>query len=128
MASFLFTNAALLDPLKPDLLEDHSVLIEDGLVKEVSDRPLMSAAARTIDLKGKTLMPGLIDLHVHTIAIQYNLPGQVTLPNVFVTLKALPVLQGGPVGTSFPAWPNQDRIEPGQSGHQRLAGLGSTSV
>jgi imidazolonepropionase-like amidohydrolase len=94
MASFLFTNAALLDPLKPDLLEDHSVLIEDGLVKEVSDRPLMSAAARTIDLKGKTLMPGLIDLHVHTIAIQYNLPGQVTLPNVFVTLKALPVLQG----------------------------------
>ncbi|TDP61264.1 metal-dependent hydrolase family protein [Roseateles toxinivorans] len=94
MASFLFTNAALLDPLKPDLLEGHSVLIEDGLVKEVSDRPLKSAAARTIDLKGKTLMPGLIDLHVHTIAIQYNLPGQVTLPNVFVTLKALPVLQG----------------------------------
>ncbi|MFN9281691.1 MAG: amidohydrolase family protein [Betaproteobacteria bacterium] len=94
MASFLFTNAALLDPLKPDLLEGHSVLIEDGLVKEVSDRPLRSAAARTIDLKGKTLMPGLIDLHVHTIAIQYNLPGQVTLPNVFVTLKALPVLQG----------------------------------
>jgi imidazolonepropionase-like amidohydrolase len=94
MTSFLFTNAALLDPLKPDLLEGHSVLIEDGLVKEVSDRPLQSAAARTIDLKGKTLMPGLIDLHVHTIAIQYNLPGQVTLPNVFVTLKALPVLQG----------------------------------
>ncbi|MCE2658545.1 MAG: amidohydrolase family protein [Rubrivivax sp.] len=94
MTSFLFTNAALLDPLKPDLLEGHSVLIEDGLVKEVSDRPLKSAAARTIDLKGKTLMPGLIDLHVHTIAIQYNLPGQVTLPNVFVTLKALPVLQG----------------------------------
>ena len=94
MSSFLFTNAALLDPLKPDLLEGHSVLIEDGLVKEVSDRPLKSGTARTIDLKGKTLMPGLIDLHVHTIAIQYNLPGQVTLPNVFVTLKALPVLQG----------------------------------
>jgi imidazolonepropionase-like amidohydrolase len=94
MASFLFTNADLLDPLKPDLLEGHSVLIEDGLVKEVSDRPLKSAAARTIDLKGKTLMPGLIDLHVHTIAIQYNLPGQVTLPNVFVTLKSLPVLHG----------------------------------
>ena len=30
MASFLFTNAALLDPLQPDLLEGHSVLIEDG--------------------------------------------------------------------------------------------------
>lgn len=94
MSSFLFTNAALLDPLQPHLLEGHSVLIEDGLVKEVSDRPLKSAAARTIDLKGKTLMPGLIDVHVHTIAIQLNLPGQVMLPNVFVTLKALPILRG----------------------------------
>lgn len=94
MSSFLFINATLLNPLQPDLLEGHSVLIEDGLVKEVSDRPLKSAVARTIDLKGKTLMPGLIDLHVHTIAIQLNLPGQVTLPNVFVTLKALPILRG----------------------------------
>ncbi|MEB0060280.1 amidohydrolase family protein [Variovorax sp. LG9.2] len=94
MASFLFINASVLDPLNPELLEGHSVLVEDGLVKEVSDRPLQSSAARTIDLRGKTLMPGLIDLHVHTIAIQYNLPGQVTLPNVFVTLKALPILRG----------------------------------
>lgn len=94
MESTLFTNCALLDPLQPELLEGQHVLVEDGLVREVSDRPIQSSTARVIDLKGKTIMPGLIDLHVHTVAIQLNLPGQVTLPNVFVTLKALPILRG----------------------------------
>ncbi len=94
MGSTLFTNGALLDPLQQDLLEGHNVLIEDGVVREISERPIKSASARTIDLKGKTVMPGLIDLHVHTIAIQLNLPSQVVLPNVFVTLKALPILRG----------------------------------
>ena len=94
MRTTLFTNCALLDPLQPELLEGQHVLVEDDLVREVSDRPIKSATARVIDLKGKTLMPGLIDLHVHTVAIQLNLPGQVTLPNVFVTLKALPILRG----------------------------------
>ena len=65
MESILFKNAALLDPARSELLEGHDVLVEDGLVKEVSDRPLSAARARVIDLKGKTLMPGLIDLHVH---------------------------------------------------------------
>lgn len=94
MGSTLFTNGALLDPLQPELLEGQHVLVEDGQVREVSDRLIKSATARVIDLKGKTIMPGLIDLHVHTVAIQLNLPGQVTLPNVFVTLKALPILRG----------------------------------
>ena len=94
MESTLFTNCALLDPLQPELLEGQHMLVEDGQVREVSDRPIKSATARVIDLKGKTIMPGLIDLHVHTVAIQLNLPGQVTLPNVFVTLKALPILRG----------------------------------
>ena len=82
MESTLFKNAALLDPARPELLlEDHDVLVENGLVKEVSDRPLSAASARVIiDLKGKTLMPGLIDLHVHVIAVQLNLPQQMAMP------------------------------------------------
>ena len=109
MQSTLFTNCALLDPLQPELLEGQHVLVEEGIVREVSDRPIQSANARVVDLKGKTIMPGLIDLHVHTIAIQLNLPGQVTLPNVFVTLKALPILRGmlrrGFTTLAAPAWP-----------------------
>ena len=94
MPSILFKNAALLDPLQPELLEGHDVLVEDSLIKEVSDRPIKATADRTIDLKGKTLMPGLIDLHVHTIAIELNLAQQVHMPNVLVTLRSTLLLRG----------------------------------
>jgi len=34
------------------------VLIENGRIKEVSDKPLTSSFARIVNLAGKTLMPG----------------------------------------------------------------------
>lgn len=94
MPSILFKNAALLDPLQAELLTGHDVLVEGDLVKEVSDRPIKATADRTIDLKGKTLMPGLIDLHVHTIAIELNLAQQAKMPNVLVTLRSTLILKG----------------------------------
>ena len=93
MDSILFTNAGLLDVERGELREAHHVLVENGLIKEVSDRPLKSAAAREIDLRGKTLMPGLIDLHVHVIAVQLNLSQQVHMPNVLVTLRSVPIMR-----------------------------------
>ncbi|MDQ0588515.1 metal-dependent hydrolase family protein [Variovorax paradoxus] len=90
----LFRNAHLLDPLRGELLEGHDVLVEEGVVREVSDKPLQSQAARVIDVKGKTLMPGLIDLHVHVIAVELNLARQVHMPNVLITLRSVPMLRG----------------------------------
>ena len=92
VSSVLFSNAALLDPLHDELLEDHHVLVEDGVVKEVSDRPLRSRSARTIELAGRTLMPGLIDLHVHVMATQLDLAAQAGLPDALVTMRAVPLL------------------------------------
>lgn len=93
MQSILFSNAAVLDPARGELREAHHVLVEDGLIKEVSDKPLQSAASQVIDLKGKTLMPGLIDLHVHVVAVQLNLSQQVHMPNVLVTLRSVPIMR-----------------------------------
>lgn len=53
MSTILFKNAALLDPLRPELLEGHHVLVEDRLIKEVSDRPIEAAADRIIDLRAR---------------------------------------------------------------------------
>jgi imidazolonepropionase-like amidohydrolase len=90
----LFRNANLLDPQRPELLEDHHILVEGGVVREVSDKPIHSPSARTIDVKGKTVMPGLIDLHVHVIAVELNLSRQVHMPNVLITLRSVPMLRG----------------------------------
>lgn len=94
MGAFLLVNGRLFDPLQAELQEGVQVLIEDGVVREVSDRPIQSPSASRVDLRGRTLMPGLIDLHVHVMASQLNLAAQVNLPNVFVTLRAVPILQG----------------------------------
>ncbi|EHK63841.1 metal-dependent hydrolase family protein [Achromobacter arsenitoxydans] len=92
MSAVLFKNANLLDPLQPDLLEGHHVLVEDGVIKEVSDKPIGAASARVIDAAGRTLMPGLIDLHVHVLATQLNLSTQGVLPDALVMMRAVPIM------------------------------------
>ncbi len=39
-------------------------------------------------------MPGLIDLHVHLVAVSMNLQSLANQPNVLVTLRSLPILNG----------------------------------
>ena len=48
------------------------MLIENGLIREVSDRPIKAGDAQRIDVAGKTLMPGLIDLHIHAYFSDLN--------------------------------------------------------
>lgn len=65
LAPILFENATLFDGLSADTPDGMSVLVENNRIREVSDRPIRSAQAQRIDCSGKTLMPGLIDNHVH---------------------------------------------------------------
>ena len=46
-------------------LFDQIVYIKDGIIKEVTDKTLEIEQVKIIDGTGKTLMPGLIDCHVH---------------------------------------------------------------
>ncbi|AVJ30389.1 MULTISPECIES: amidohydrolase family protein [Achromobacter] len=92
MSAVLFKNANLLDPLQSELLEGHHVLVEDGVIKEVSDKPISASSARVIDAAGRTLMPGLIDLHVHVLATQLNLSTQGVLPDALVMMRAVPIM------------------------------------
>jgi imidazolonepropionase-like amidohydrolase len=71
-----------------------SVLIEDGLIREVSDKPMAANPRQTIDLKGRTLMPGLIDCHVHVIATMTNLAQNAMLPDSLVALRAAQIMHG----------------------------------
>jgi predicted amidohydrolase YtcJ len=86
--SVLFKNAALLDPPQVELREGYDVLVDDVMIKEVSDRPLETSADRTIDRGDRTLMPGLIDLHAHAVAVELNLAQRVRMPNVLVRLRS----------------------------------------
>lgn len=90
----LIKNARLLDPLKAELLDRRDILIEGDTIREVSDKPIAAGKAQVIDAGGRTVMPGLIDLHVHVVAVELNLPRQAHMPNVLITLRSLPILRG----------------------------------
>jgi imidazolonepropionase-like amidohydrolase len=93
MAALLLSGGMLLDPLHDQLLGLHDVLLENGLVRDVSEKPIKPGKAEVIKLDGKTIMPGLIDLHVHVMATQLNLSTQGMLPDALVMLRAVPIMQ-----------------------------------
>ena len=93
MASKLIKNGLLLDPLCPELLGPHDVLVEGSKIIAVSDKPIDTRADQIIDAKGKTIMPGLIDCHVHVMATQLNLSTQGILPDALVMMRAVPIMQ-----------------------------------
>ena len=68
MAQLLFTNARVFDGVGPDCAEGMSVHVADGLIVDVSSQPIKAPNAQVIDAGGRTLMPGLIDCHIHSYA------------------------------------------------------------
>ena len=66
-------QANLIDGLSFDMQPGSDILIEDGTIREVAQRPIASPSAAVLDLQGRTLVPGLIDCHVHVIAASANL-------------------------------------------------------
>lgn len=60
------TNIIKLEGDASKILKSHSVLIEDGVIKAVFDEPIQdNKVDLIIDGRGKFLLPGLIDVHVH---------------------------------------------------------------
>lgn len=91
MSNILFKNAHLVDGSSPEQSEETNLLVENGLIKE-SGKTVSSASAEIIDLKGKTLMPGLIDAHVHVIAAMADLGANSRLPDEIVTVRSLKIM------------------------------------
>jgi imidazolonepropionase-like amidohydrolase len=89
----IFASCAIVDVIRSERREDHHVLVEGDRIKEVSDRPIQAAGAEIIDLAGRTLMPGLIDAHVHAVAVDASLARLAEQPLTLTALQAGRVLE-----------------------------------
>lgn len=92
MASTLFTNACIVDGTQPERADPVSVLVEGGVIREVA-KTVSAAKATTIDLGGRTLMPGLFDAHVHVVAGVADLGLNARLPDSLVTARAFVIMR-----------------------------------
>lgn len=92
--TLLFKNAVVIDGTQAEARPGHFVLVEGNTIREVSATPIASPSATVIDLNGRTLMPGLIDCHVHVVATMANLARNAAMPTSFQALKSVAVMDG----------------------------------
>lgn len=70
---FVLRNANIFDGESETLLRNCSVMVESGKVKDIlADGPQKDWDCESIDCQGHTLMPGLIDCHMHLLL--YEVP------------------------------------------------------
>ncbi len=94
MGQLLFKNCQLLDLQKSEIRDGCYVLIENNLIREVSTQPIQSSKSINFDLKGKVLMPGLIDAHVHAALVTNDISKIAYLPKSYIAVKAARFLEG----------------------------------
>lgn len=89
----LFLNARLSDATMSES-RIGNLLVDDGVIRDLDATPRPADGREVIDIKGRTLMPGLIDCHVHVVASMMNLSANAQLPDALAVLRSLPIMKG----------------------------------
>jgi len=88
----LLKNARIFDGTHAECPDGMQVLVADGRIEEVSAHGLHADAARVIDVGGRTLMPGLIDAHLHAFASDVAVQKIEVLGEAYRTAHAVRML------------------------------------
>ena len=89
----LFKNARIFDGQAAECAEGMNLLVADGLIREISAQPIAAADVQVVDVGGRTLMPGLIDCHVHAFVCDVNAPRQEAIGEAYRTAHAIRMLR-----------------------------------
>lgn len=87
MTVSLLRNARIVDGTSKEPTDPMGIVIEDGTIRDVG--PQVSAKTDNVmDMAGLTVMPGLIDCHVHVIATTANLGLNAGLPSSLIAARS----------------------------------------
>lgn len=94
--TIVFKNARIIDGTGAEPFEDGAVIVEGQRIKEVLDSPPghLPASAEVVQCRSRTLMPGLIDAHVHIGSVEADIGEQQrhNYPSVLV-IRTLKIMQ-----------------------------------
>ncbi|TMC32081.1 MAG: amidohydrolase family protein [Chloroflexi bacterium] len=87
--NLVFEHATLLDCTGRDPQPETRVVVDDGRIQRItpSSGPNGPRDARVIDCQGRTLMPGLLDAHVHLAMLELDPLKEAALPPAVLALR-----------------------------------------
>jgi imidazolonepropionase-like amidohydrolase len=92
VADLVLQNASILDT-RAGVLREGAVRVEGERIVEVEGGAIRHAGVREVDLRGRVLMPGLIDAHVHAVITTLNLAALQQRPVTLIAQEARQVLE-----------------------------------
>ena len=103
MTTIAITNATLIDGTGRDPVPNATLVIEDERITQAGAGIDPPRDAEVIDAGGRTLMPGLIDCHVHLYGRVANLQERLlTPPSLALFYGARNALYGRPLSVLSP--------------------------
>ncbi len=88
MASILFEHAQVLDCTGRDPQREMAVRVEEGRIARIGRSGTLDGGAdRTVDCAGRTLMPGLIDAHVHLAMVEFSVAAAAREPAAVYAMR-----------------------------------------
>lgn len=92
MNPLVFKNARIFDGTNAECAEGLFLRVSEGLIQEVSPHPVTDKGARVIDVAGRTLMPGLIDAHLHAYCSDVSMQKIEAIGEPYRTAHAIRML------------------------------------
>lgn len=90
----LITGATVCDVTTAELVPDRRVLVANGRIEAIGGADLEAQDGTVVDIGGRTLLPGLIDAHVHATAATADLGAVTEWSPYYVTARAARILGG----------------------------------
>ncbi|QDC03275.1 amidohydrolase family protein [Mesorhizobium sp. 8] len=94
VTKIIIRNATILDVEAGAFQDTCDLVIADGRIAEIGKVGASSGEARQVDLRGRVLMPGLCDAHVHVIVPMNSFAQLTRWSPTYVAIRALPTLEG----------------------------------
>ncbi len=92
MTDLALTNARLADLDAEALGPATTVVVRDGRIDRIGGN--VPNGVESVDLGGRTLLPGLIDCHFHVVAHSLDTQGNALAPDSLAALRAGKVMEG----------------------------------
>jgi imidazolonepropionase-like amidohydrolase len=86
--SVLFTNVRIFDGSHGRLSAPSNVLVQGNTIARISTGAIDAPGARRIDGRGRTLMPGLIDMHWHSMFAGIPIQSLMTADTGYINIVA----------------------------------------